>query len=56
MEDTEKRKVIGRFNIDDYWAENLESSLSRQFAGDCGPSIVMVSEYNIEKQLLQMEM
>ena len=34
MENTEKRKIVGKFNIDDYWAEDLESSLSRQFAGD----------------------
>ena len=56
MEDTEKRKVIGRFNIDDYWAESLEPSLSRQFAGDCGPSNVMYSECHTEERLLQMEM
>ena len=31
MESTEKRKIVGEFNIDDYWAEDLESSLSRQF-------------------------
>ena len=54
MEDTEKRKIIGRFNIDDYWAESLEPSLSRQFAGDWGLSIVLFLWCNVEEQLLQV--